>query len=249
MSALLTDKIIFVACNTSLVGAGIVRSFLLEDATVIFPANNGQAITMLKELMDDINTGKLVTLLTDYPDYDKAFEIVDTVMERFGKIDIFIICFDAPTATKGLTETGIMDWEKMIDRNITAFFVGARIVLSRMKEQGQGMLVNIIGMNSSGNGTFLPLAGLSAAIQAEMTKVLYAEVKRFNIRCHNLLIVNLTATDICNTHSTRAEENKEMTPAGIASYIMKLYTCEASDSEGIFIWLPAKPETGDINMQ
>jgi len=247
MSVILTGKIIFVACNTNLVGAGVVRSFLLEDATVIFPANSGKTITMLKALMEDINTDKLVTLLTDYPDYDKAFDIVDAVMERFGKIDIFIICFDAPAAAKGLTETEITDWEKMIDRNITPFFVGARIVLSRMKAQGQGMLVNIIGMNNSGNGTVLPLAGLSAAIQAEMTKVLYREVQRFNIRCHNLLVVNLTAADTGNIPGPG--ENKEMTPAGIAGYIMKLYSCEAGDSENIFIWLPAKPGTGSINIQ
>jgi NADP-dependent 3-hydroxy acid dehydrogenase YdfG len=246
MSTLLADKIILVACNTSVVGAGIVRTFLLADATVIFPANSSQAITMLKEQMGDINTSKLVTLLTDYPDYNKAFEIVEAIIERFGKIDICVICFDAPTTTKGLTETDIMTWEKMIDQNITAVFVGAQIVLSRMKENKQGMFINIINMDSSENGTFLSLAGLSAAMQAEMIKVLYKEVKRFNVRCHNLFIINLKATEI---HGTRTEEKKQINPDAIANYIANLYNGQVADSESLFQWLPGKPETFDINAQ
>src|SRR6478672_1954285 len=115
MNKLLTGKVALVPGGTGNTGVGIVRSLLQEDATVIVPAKSARGIASLKEYVAGTRPGRLVTLLADYPDYDKAFDVAENIVEEFGQIDLGVAALESPAASACLTELEITDWQKMAD--------------------------------------------------------------------------------------------------------------------------------------
>jgi len=224
MNKLMNDKVAIVAGSSGFVIQSIVRSLLLGNATVIVPAKSADEISMLKECMGDINTAKLVTLLTDYPDYDKAFEVAESITEQFGRIDLAVICFDTPQSVGGLTETDIIDWEKMIDHNITAFFIAARVVLGSMKENKHGMFISISSTMDAENRCGSVLSNLSSGMQTEMAKVFYEEVKECNIKCYHLMAAHFMKPSL---HTGSAKEKNGIADDSIGSFIIKLFNGES----------------------
>jgi NADP-dependent 3-hydroxy acid dehydrogenase YdfG len=231
MNKLLKDKVAIVAGISKPVMVSIVRSLLLENATVIVPSKSAQEITMLKECIVDIDTQKLVTLLTDYLDYNKAFELAESVTEAFGKIDLAVICFDTPVAGCVLTETNIIDWEKMVDRNITAFFITARVALANMKENKQGMFISISHSLGTENNSSSALAELSSGMQIEMAKMFCEEVKGYNIKCHHLMATHFSNPSMLSSSTV---EKNGIVDNNIGNFVIKLFKRGAEEAGGLF---------------
>ncbi len=248
MNKLLKDKVAIVASNSKSVMVSMVRSLLFENARVIVPAKSAQEITMLKECMVDIDTQKLVTLLTDYLDYAKAFELAESVTEAFGKIDLAVVCFDTAFAGCVLTETDIIDWEKMIDRNITAFYTMARVVLANMKENKQGMFISISHALGTENNSSSSLADLSSGMQMEMTKMFCEAVKGYNIKCYHLTVAHFS--NPFSPDSSAAEKNV-IVDNNIGHIVIKLFEKEAEEAADLFQKVPviAVSNNGYVNQK
>jgi NADP-dependent 3-hydroxy acid dehydrogenase YdfG len=212
MNKLLTGKVAIAAGPSAYIISSVVQTLLQEGATVIVAAKSAKEIESLKEQLIGTNTGKLVTLLTDYPDYDKVFEISESITEQFGRIDIAIICFDSIAATAGydIIETDIIDWEKMIDNNITAYFVGARVLLGSMKQYNKGMFVSIVNTVGFENENFFAAADLASCMQMEMAKMFFEEAAKYNIKCYHLSVMD-------------EANDKKISNDAIGKFIMQLY--------------------------
>jgi NADP-dependent 3-hydroxy acid dehydrogenase YdfG len=231
MTTLMTDEVAIVAGPSRLVTESVVRELLLKNATVIVPAKSAREIALLKESLVGIDSGKLVTLLTDYPDYDKASEIAENIVEQFGKIDLAVISFDRPQSTGLLTESDTIEWNKMIDQNITPFFIVSRVVLENMKANKKGVIISIINALDTGEEKPSALANLCTMMQTEMAKLISEEVKKYDIKCYHLLATHFTDPLLhysINTLHNDAELNS------IGHYIFQLFNRETKDTERLF---------------
>lgn len=239
MNKLLTGKVTFVADGTGAIGAGIVRALLQDDAVVIVPAKSAHKIIWLKEYVADIKTGKLATILTDYPDYDKAFDIAEHITGEFGEIDLAVSVFDTPPASPSLTELEISDWQKMTEENITSTFICARVFLSIMKEKKKGTYITISNADDLEKKPWLTLANIAATTQVEMSRIFFDEVKQFGVRYYHLFINNL-ATRYKKSNCL----NKEgwINPEMVGRYIVQLCDSQSSNADNLFQWLSGKAE-------
>lgn len=227
----MTNEVAIVAGPSKFVTASVVKELLLKNATVILPAKSAHEITVLKESLVGVHSGKLVTLLTDYPDYDKASEIAENIVEQFGKIDLAVISFDRPESKSLLTDVDMMEWNKMIDQNITAFFIAARVVLENMKVNKKGTIISIINALDTGEDKPSALANLCSMMQTEMAKLISAEVKKYAIQCYHLVATHFTDPLLYHSHDIthdKAELN------GLGHYIIELFTGETKDTERVF---------------
>jgi NADP-dependent 3-hydroxy acid dehydrogenase YdfG len=245
MNKLLTGKVTLVAGGTGAIGEGIVRALLLEDATVIVPAKSARDIISLKEFVSDMTSGRLVTMLTDYPDYEKVYEIAEGIVDEFGQIDLVIARFDPPAPSPCLTELEIADWQKMTDENITACFVCGRVALHVMKACKQGMYISISDTGDFEKKSWSVLTNLAASLQVEMARVFAEEVKKYNIRYHHLL-VNQVAT---RCRSRFINKKGWITPEAVGNFIVQLYCGKAGDTNTLFQWLPAKKVMNWLNIK
>jgi len=141
----LQNKIVLIAGRKSKAMISVVKMLLDEKASLVVVAKSTSDLDFIMELKTANDSAKVATILVDYPDYYNAVEIVDEIAETFGRIDACIFYFESPVIETNLLETAITDWEKMVEQNISAYYVAVRSVFETMKVNGQGLFVTITG--------------------------------------------------------------------------------------------------------
>jgi NAD(P)-dependent dehydrogenase (short-subunit alcohol dehydrogenase family) len=128
-----------------------------------------------------------IAVQTDVTKKDQVEGMVDTVVEKFGKIDILLnnagICkhIDAE-------KMGYEDWLEVIDVNLNGVFLMAQAVGKVMIEQRGGSIINI----SSMAGVIVPYPQSQASYNAskagviQLTKSLASEWAKYNIRVNTI---------------------------------------------------------------
>ncbi|MFD0888900.1 SDR family NAD(P)-dependent oxidoreductase, partial [Streptosporangium algeriense] len=79
---------------------------------------------------------------TDVTDARAVDELARRAAERFGRIDVWVNCA-AVTLFGPFTEVPLEDFRRVLDVNVMGYVHGARSVLPRLREQGEGVLVNV----------------------------------------------------------------------------------------------------------
>lgn len=231
----MTDKTVLVAGGTSPEGVNIVRYFLEEGATVIVPAKSLDDMTRLKADTANINGGNLVTQLTELPDYDTGFDIAESIVERFGRIDIGIAIFNGLPCKRQLTEVGINDWQNMVDNEVTPFFVCGRMILNTMKASKGGLYISVCNSSLFEREDLSPLSKIAANAKMEMSKIFAAETKKYQVRYYHLWVKN-TGGDKENIEGCK--EARVISADMVGSQIMKLYQNKTDKPDEVFQLCP-----------
>jgi NAD(P)-dependent dehydrogenase (short-subunit alcohol dehydrogenase family) len=81
----------------------------------------------------------------DVSSEDDVARMVDTAVERFGRIDILVnnAGLYATLAMRPFTEIPLEEWRRVMDVNVASMFLTCRAVVPVMRAQGGGKIVNI----------------------------------------------------------------------------------------------------------
>jgi NADP-dependent 3-hydroxy acid dehydrogenase YdfG len=217
-------KIALVAGYAGSPCVGIIKSFLEEGSTVILPAKSADEVAYIKNHLIEVSTGNLITLLTDLPDFDKAFDTAENIIQEFGRIDIAVIIFENNWFGPLLSEIDINEWQKVADKYITSYFVIGRVLLQLMKQQPYGMYVAVSDMESLMKDPHHSLANFAANAQIEIAKIFAEEMAATGVRYYHLF-----------THKSGLPEKTDPTenapglsPEILGQYIIQLYDGESS---------------------
>ena len=175
-----------VAIVTAAAGAGIgqaaARRFAQEGAQVVISDAHGRRVQELAEAMSDDYGRQVPGLAVDVRDVDQVNAMVDTTMERFGRIDILM----NNAGINRLSPVWEMDdetWRLVLDVNLTGTFHCTRAALPHMIERKAGAIVNlasVVGWFGSGDGES-HYAAAKAGIMG-FTRAVAAEVGKHGIR-------------------------------------------------------------------
>lgn len=152
MSNLLTGKIALVTGGTSGMGAATVRTYCAEGASVVIGGTNLKRGEELAQEMNDAGYTARFYGPMDITNDDQIKMIVDSLIDEFGKIDIFCQFAGRTFGPEGNLENIKMeDWDKTINVNLTGNFKSALAVVPHMKKQRSGRIIFC-----SSNGAFNP---------------------------------------------------------------------------------------------
>ena len=236
METALQDKVAIVAGPSLRIVNSTVKALLTEGATVVVPARSAGDIQQLREYLGVGVNDKLVTLLVNYPDYEKAFEVRDTINEQFGRIDLAVICFNSlpPGALPELTGTSIIDWDKMVDQNITAFFIAAKVLLKGMIQCRHGSFISVMDCDYPDKECRSPFSSFSSSVQAEMARLFFAEADRFDVNCYHVSINHFGSLPGASS-SQRIPNNN------IGQFIINLYNNRVAQPAALFRFVNLDP--------
>jgi len=116
----------------------------------------------------------------DLCDHAAAEQAVHEAAKRMGRLDI-LVNNAATYVLRSLDEVTVEEWRKVLDTNLTAYFVCARSAAVEMREHGGGSVVNISSVHRIISE---PMSGAYAASKggvAQLTRNLAIEFAADNI--------------------------------------------------------------------
>lgn len=174
-------------------GYAMAKALLEKGATVALSARPGEKLDNAVETLVQ-NGLDAYALPMDVCNEDSIIEAVSWIREEWKRIDLLVnnaalmmhrIYPDFLTSPKPFYEIHPDVFRKMVDTNLTGYFLVARGFIPMMIERNKGRIVNISTSNSTMN-RFAPY-GPSRAGSEALSNIMAAELNKFGIMVNLLL--------------------------------------------------------------
>ena len=137
-----TDQAVLVTGGTRGIGRAIVEAFADAGAQVAFTYRS--SVDEAEALRSELEARGVTALAfqSDAADADSAQEVVQAVLDAWGRIDVLV-------NNAGITRDGLMlrmsedDWDAVIETNLKSIFNFGKAVYRPMMKQRGGRIVNI----------------------------------------------------------------------------------------------------------
>lgn len=195
----INDRVALITGSGQGIGKAIALTFALEGANIAVNDISFNEIKALETVEELRKLGVEAELfLADVSQEDAVNNMVQKVIERFGRIDILVN--NAGINRDGLLHKGnLANWEAVMAVNLTGPFVCTKAVLPSMREQGYGRIVNLSSLTARigifGTGYY----ATSKAGLIGLTKVTAVENVTKGITC-NALAPGYINTDMMNKY-------------------------------------------------
>ena len=160
---------------------------------------------------------------TDVTKPEQIDAFIESVIRRFGKIDILVNNAAMPSEGTALEEVSDDTWRKIIDTNLSSLFYFGKRVAQHMIQRGQGgRIINISSMNWMVIGNISPRHNVTYCVAkagiAHLTRGMASEWAQYDIR------VNALAPGFIHTQQTAASAKvPEILERNLANTPMKRY--------------------------
>ena len=174
-------------------GMGLLfaQNFANLGGNVVLCDVNEQVLNEKVAEINDNGKGKAIGVVCDVRDYNQIINARDKAVETFGSIDV-MANFAGGTARRMLNigwdaefpdvPIDVFDWG--LDVNLKGPFYFAHAVLSQMRKQNSGLIINIgsiTGAEGDGRGMDYPTA--KAGLMYGLTKSIAQYGSKYGIRC------------------------------------------------------------------
>jgi NAD(P)-dependent dehydrogenase (short-subunit alcohol dehydrogenase family) len=169
------------------IGRASAMLFAQEGAKLVVAARRRGP---LEDLVAEISArgGAAVSVAGDVGDEGVARELVDTAINRFGRLDAALNNAGTIGARGETTAVSVADWENTLRTNLTSAFLGAKYQIPAMLARGGGSL--IFTSTFVGHATGMPGMAAYAASKAALiglTRALAVEYGAHGVRVNALL--------------------------------------------------------------
>lgn len=233
----IAGKVVVITGASSGLGEATARLLSAEGAIVVLGARR---IERLKSLADELiaKGGKALAVATDVTDRAQVKRLVDTAVQKFGRIDVMInnagLMPNSP-----LERLKIEDWDRAIDVNIKGVLYGIAAALPYMQKQKAGHFINVssvAGHKVTPNGAVYCATKHAVRVISEGLRT---EVKPYNIR-----------TTIISPGAVATELPDSVTEPDIAERMQKFYRDVAIPADSFaraVAFAMSQPEDVDVN--
>ena len=148
----LLDQVAIVTGGAQGLGAAIVARLAAEGAHVVVADLNLAGAQETADTVAQVTGRRTWALAVDVTDEAQVAAMIDHTQETFGRVDILV-------ANAGIVMAGAVEefdlarWRKVIDVNLTGYFLCAKHAARVMKQQGRGVIIQI-NSKSGKKGSF-----------------------------------------------------------------------------------------------
>jgi NAD(P)-dependent dehydrogenase (short-subunit alcohol dehydrogenase family) len=175
----LKNKVVIITGGTKGLGKAMAAGFKKEGVNVVVCANNEDEI---KKAGDE----GILGLKADVTKEDELKKLLEFTVEKFGQVDIWVNNAGIWLPHLPIEE---VDWRRahdLIEINLFGTVYGSKVALSQIREQGTGVIINILS-TSALEGKLNETAYCASKFAAMgFTKSLRKEVDGNNIRVYSV---------------------------------------------------------------
>jgi 3-oxoacyl-[acyl-carrier protein] reductase len=177
MAELLRDKVAVVTGAAQGIGLEIARGFLTHGARVVIADLSSD---MAEDAAASLGPG-VVGLACDVTQEAAVQHLVDTTVERFGRLDVYVNNAGI-TRDASLKKMSVNDFDAVITTHLRGTWLGVRAATAVMREAKSGSVVNISSLSGkSGNPGQTNYSAAKAGIVG-LTKAAAKEVAHHGVR-------------------------------------------------------------------
>jgi NAD(P)-dependent dehydrogenase (short-subunit alcohol dehydrogenase family) len=179
------SRTVVVAGGTGALGGSVARAFLVDGARVVVTSQRQEEIDELAA-----STGKnpkLSGVTLDATNEAAATKFIADTEYQFGSIDALVITIGGYAGGKNVWETSLATYDQMLNLNLRAAFVMARVVLPGMIKRNRGAILNIASKAAYERSATAAMYSASKAGVLALFNSLAEEVKPYNININSIV--------------------------------------------------------------
>jgi NAD(P)-dependent dehydrogenase (short-subunit alcohol dehydrogenase family) len=144
---LLANQVAVITGGAAGMGKAIALKFAEEGCSVVI---SDISESLGEKTADEISKmgGEAIFVRCDVTSNGQVQKMVNTAIQKFGKIDILANCAGALGTAWSLEEVTEEDWDKIVDLNLKSVFLCCKAVAPYMKEKKYGRIINISSMGA-----------------------------------------------------------------------------------------------------
>jgi len=230
-------KVVVITGASSGLGEATARLLSEQGATVALGARR---LDRLQSLAGELshNGGKAMAIVTDVTHPDQVKQLVDTAVQKFGRIDV-IINNAGIMPVSPLERLKLDEWDRMIDVNIKGVLYGIAAALPHMQQQKAGHIINVSSVAGHKVGpTFAVYSATKHAVRV-ISEGLRMEVTPYNIR-----------TTVISPGAVATELPNSITEPDLATNMQQFYeefAIPADSFARMVVFAMSQPEEVDVN--
>jgi NAD(P)-dependent dehydrogenase (short-subunit alcohol dehydrogenase family) len=226
----LMGKVALITGGTGALGRAVTAAFAEADArvvvTYIVDAEVPECETCLGPRTDSVTF-----LKADVTKESETQQLVRTIVERLGRIDILLNLVGGYVGDVPVTQLSEATWDQMLTMNLKSAFLCCKHVVPIMKQGGGGRIVNI-----SSRAAIKVFPGISAYAAAKagllaFTETLASEVLKEGITV-NAILPSVIDTPANRKAMPKADYSTWVKPEEIARVLLFLCSDAAQEISG-----------------
>lgn len=135
-------KVVWVTGAGTGIGRAAALMFAREGAEVVLM---GRRAEMLEQVAGEIEAagGDAVVAALDVSDRRRVLSVADDLLAAQGRVDILVNNAGLNVVNRRLDEITPEDWDHVLAVNLTGAFNMVMAVMPRMRQQGDGLIINV----------------------------------------------------------------------------------------------------------
>ena len=183
----LDGKVAIVTGGSEGIGKAAAQRMAGEGANVIIVARRQDVLDAAADEIRTATEGEVLPLSADVTDKATAARVVNTAVERYGRVDILVNNAGASMA-KGFEDVSDDDWEIDFELKVWGAIRLIRASIPEMRKVGSGRIINVTNLGGRTPGANSMPTSISRAAGIAITKGLSKDLASDNILVNTVCI-------------------------------------------------------------